>query len=182
MDFPQENFNHSGSGCLMSIDNGLDSPKYIPLTERRAFGFWHDEPPKWRSFLNFRLLVPEDDFPGPRFVFTGAESFWGIYNKIPWFVSNIWCLELMSFSEIFFEDPQNSMKRDKIQVIATEWRRKFPRLRGMPCPADIYSTYMQEDDSDEASAGERASVMKRCQTGVKNQETELAWVRKRRCP
>ena len=28
----------------------------------------------------------------------------------------------------------------------------------MPCPADIYSTYMQEDDSDEASAGERASV------------------------
>ena len=102
------------------------------------------------------------------------KAFEAFYNKIPWFVSNIWCLELMSFSGIFLEDPQNSMKRDKIQVIATEWRRKFPRLRGMPCPADIYSTYMQEDDSDEASAGERASVMKRCQTGVKNQETELA--------
>jgi hypothetical protein len=69
-----------------------------------------------------------------------------------------WQLELMHFAEIFFEDPQRLMKLDKIGAIATEWRRTFCKLRGMPCPADVYFTYMQEDYLDEESDGDGASV------------------------
>jgi hypothetical protein len=49
------------------------------------------------------------------------------------------------------------MQWDKIRSIAIEWHRIFPKLRAMPCPADIYSQYMQEDDLSEESE-ERASV------------------------
>ncbi|RFU25806.1 hypothetical protein B7463_g10531, partial [Scytalidium lignicola] len=68
-----------------------------------------------------------------------------------------WQLEIMHFAEIFFEDPRRLMQGDKIQAIATEWRRVFPKLRGIPCPADVYSSYMQEDDLNEES-GDRAGV------------------------
>lgn len=64
----------------------------------------------------------------------------------------------MLFSRIFFENLQSWMELDKIQVIATEWCRIFLRLQGIPCPADIYSSYIQDNDSTEASARKRASV------------------------
>ncbi|KIM92931.1 hypothetical protein OIDMADRAFT_208481 [Oidiodendron maius Zn] len=60
-----------------------------------------------------------------------------------------WQLETMHFAEIFFEDPRRLMQWDKIRGLAEEWRRIFPKLRGMPCPADVYSRYMQEDDLTE---------------------------------
>lgn len=62
----------------------------------------------------------------------------------------------MHFAEIFFEDPRLSMQWDKIRGIAADWRRVFPKLRGMPCPADVH--YMQEDGLNKDSEGDRASV------------------------
>ncbi|KAH6721989.1 hypothetical protein BKA61DRAFT_628151 [Leptodontidium sp. MPI-SDFR-AT-0119] len=63
-------------------------------------------------------------------------------------------LEIMHFAEIFFESPRRSMQRDKLRGIATEWRRVFPKLRVMPCQTDVYSSYLQEDDSNEDSEGD----------------------------
>ncbi|KAH6719408.1 hypothetical protein BKA61DRAFT_630062 [Leptodontidium sp. MPI-SDFR-AT-0119] len=65
-------------------------------------------------------------------------------------------LEIMHFAEIFFEDPRFSMQWDNIRGIAADWRRIFPKLRGMPCPADVY--YKQEADLNEESERDRASV------------------------
>jgi hypothetical protein len=65
-------------------------------------------------------------------------------------------LEIMHFAEIFFEDPRRSMQWDKIRGIATEWHRIFPKLRGMPCPADISFQCMQDDLGEEL--GDMASI------------------------
>lgn len=85
----------------------------------------------------------------------------------------LWQLETMSFATIYFEDVQlKTLSLPKIyfkksrrllhsnyfKSLATEWRRIFPRLRGMPCPQDGYPPYMFEDDSDEESDGDHASV------------------------
>ncbi|OBT68767.1 hypothetical protein VE03_02073 [Pseudogymnoascus sp. 23342-1-I1] len=69
-----------------------------------------------------------------------------------------WQLEIMHFTSIFFEDPRRLMESDGIQAIAAEWSRVFPKLRGMSCPADIYSSYMQEDDLNRESEGDRVCV------------------------
>lgn len=58
-------------------------------------------------------------------------------------------LEILRVKEVWFENPRRLMQHRKIQNIATEWRRIFPKLRDMPCPADIYSRYMVEDDLSE---------------------------------
>jgi hypothetical protein len=62
----------------------------------------------------------------------------------------------MHFAEMFFEHLRLSMQWDKIRDIAADWRRIFPKLQGMPCPADVY--YMQEDGLNKDSEGDRASV------------------------
>ncbi|GMG12999.1 unnamed protein product [Aspergillus oryzae] len=61
----------------------------------------------------------------------------------------LWRLESMHFARIYFENPRHLMQRDKLQSVATEWRRIFPKLRGIPCPGDLYSQSMQEDELGE---------------------------------
>jgi hypothetical protein len=46
------------------------------------------------------------------------------------------------------------MQWDKIRSIAREWRRIFPKIRGMPCTADVYSRYMSNGYSSEGSGDE----------------------------
>jgi hypothetical protein len=65
-------------------------------------------------------------------------------------------LESMQFAKIFFENPRHLIEQQSLQAIAREWRRVFPKLRGMPCPADIY--YMQPDGASEEPEGYRAGV------------------------
>ena len=87
-------------------------------------------------------------------------------------------LEIMHFAEIFFEDPRRSMQWDKIQGIAAEWRRIFPKLRGMPCPADVYSSYMEEDDLNEESEGDSVSAdeqMSLSEPGLDFDDYESDW-------
>lgn len=69
----------------------------------------------------------------------------------------LWQLEIMHFSRIWFENPRRLMQRDKFQSIVAEWRRIFPKLHEMPCPADIYSRYMLDDELSEKSEEDRAS-------------------------
>jgi hypothetical protein len=70
----------------------------------------------------------------------------------------LWQLEIMRFARIYFKDPRRLMQWDKIRSIATEWRRVFPKLRGMPCSADVYSRYMEEDYLSEELEGDMTSV------------------------
>lgn len=49
------------------------------------------------------------------------------------------------------------MQCDKIRSIAREWRRIFPKIRGMPCTADVYSRYMSDDYLSEG-LGDEVSV------------------------
>ncbi|RDL42074.1 uncharacterized protein BP5553_02053 [Venustampulla echinocandica] len=77
----------------------------------------------------------------------------------------------MHFAEILFEDPRRSIQWEKIRGIAAEWRRIFPKLRGMPCPTDVYSSYMQEDELNEES-GDRASVDTDEEMSGLNEESE----------
>ena len=68
-------------------------------------------------------------------------------------------LEIARFAGVWFEHPRRSLQqRDIFQSIVTEWRRVFPKLREMPCPADIYSDYMLYDDLSEESGKDRPSV------------------------
>ncbi|KAE8397145.1 hypothetical protein BDV37DRAFT_289664 [Aspergillus pseudonomiae] len=64
----------------------------------------------------------------------------------------------MHFARIYFENPRHLMQRDKLQSVATEWRRIFPKLRGIPCPADLYSQSMQEDELGEEIQGDSAGL------------------------
>lgn len=66
-------------------------------------------------------------------------------------------LESMHLAGIYFRNPQRMMQCDKIRSIAREWRRIFPKIRGMPCTADVYSRYMSDDYSSEGS-GDEVSV------------------------
>lgn len=66
-------------------------------------------------------------------------------------------LETVSLPKIYFKDPQQLLQSDYFKSIATEWRRIFPRLRGLPCPDDACPPYMIEDDSDEESDGDHGS-------------------------
>lgn len=88
---------------------------------------------------------------------------------------SFWQLEIMHFASIFFEYPRRLMESDSIQAIATEWSRIFPKLRGMPCPADIYSSYMLEDDLNDESEGDIASVSADEEMLDLNEESERDW-------
>jgi hypothetical protein len=87
-------------------------------------------------------------------------------------------LEIMHFAEIFFEDIRRSMQWDKIRGIAAEWRRTLPKLRGMPCLADIYSFYMQKNDLNEESEGDSVSAdeeMSLSEPGLDFNDYESDW-------
>jgi hypothetical protein len=66
-------------------------------------------------------------------------------------------LESMHLRRIYFRNPRRMMQWDKIRSIAREWRRIFPKIRGMPCTADVYSRYMLDDYTSEGS-GDEVSV------------------------
>ncbi|KAE8320733.1 hypothetical protein BDV39DRAFT_211386 [Aspergillus sergii] len=70
----------------------------------------------------------------------------------------LWRLESMHFARVYFENPRRLMQRDKLQSVATEWRRIFPKLRGIPCPVDLYSQSMQEDELGEEIQGDSAGL------------------------
>lgn len=70
----------------------------------------------------------------------------------------LWRLESMHFARIYFENPRHLMQRDKLQSVATEWRRISPKLRGIPCPGDLYSQSMQEDELGEEIQGDSAGL------------------------
>ncbi|KAF5854958.1 hypothetical protein ETB97_010487 [Aspergillus alliaceus] len=90
-------------------------------------------------------------------------------------------LESMHFAGIYFENSRLMMQRDKIRKIVMEWHRIFPKLRGMPCPADVYShCYIQGDldtesqeDRGRASAGEEMSFS---QAGLDFDDYDSDWI------
>lgn len=88
---------------------------------------------------------------------------------------SFWQLEIIHFASIFFEYPRRLMESDSIQAIATEWSRIFPKLRGMPCTAAIYSSYMLEDDLNDESEGDMASVSADEEMLDLNEESERDW-------
>ena len=61
-------------------------------------------------------------------------------------------LESMQLATIYFKNPRRMMQRDSIRSLATKWRRAFPKLRGMPCTADMYSRYMLDGYLSKESA------------------------------
>jgi hypothetical protein len=69
----------------------------------------------------------------------------------------LWHLESMQLASIYFRNPRRMMQWDKFSSIAREWHRIFPKIRGMPCTADVYSRYMSDDYSSEGS-GDEVSV------------------------
>jgi hypothetical protein len=68
--------------------------------------------------------------------------------------SILWHLESIHLARIYFWNPRRMMQWDKIRSIAREWRRIFPKIKGMPCTADVYSRYMVDDYSSEGSGDE----------------------------
>ena len=44
----------------------------------------------------------------------------------------------MSLASVWFENPNRYMRLSGLQSIASEWNRVFPRIRRMPCSADVY--------------------------------------------
>lgn len=57
-------------------------------------------------------------------------------------------LESIRFAAVWFENPQALLREGNIEDIANLWRNVFPKLRELPCPADIYSQYMQVNSRD----------------------------------
>ncbi|KAE8553789.1 hypothetical protein EYB25_005171 [Talaromyces marneffei] len=60
-------------------------------------------------------------------------------------------LELVHFREVLFENPQHLMEPHIFSTIVAEWRRIFPKLREMPCPADIYGIDMERGNMNDTS-------------------------------
>jgi hypothetical protein len=61
-------------------------------------------------------------------------------------------LETMCLSSIRFEQPWQSVKPDKMHNIVEEWQRIFPRLRALPCTADISCLRMYTEGDDMAES------------------------------
>lgn len=67
-------------------------------------------------------------------------------------------LELVHFKEVLFEDPQRLMEPHIFSTLVAEWRRIFPKLREMPCHADIYGLDMKKGDLEEISERDVVSL------------------------
>ena len=48
------------------------------------------------------------------------------------------CLAAIHLESVWFGKPNRHMRLSSLRRIAREWSRVFPRLRRMPCPADVY--------------------------------------------
>ncbi|KAB8074581.1 hypothetical protein BDV29DRAFT_156464 [Aspergillus leporis] len=60
-------------------------------------------------------------------------------------------LKVMRVKRLRFKNSRRLIQRRKVKITATEWRRIYPKLQNMPCPADIYSLQTVRDDSNEES-------------------------------
>uniref|UniRef100_A0A093UQ52 F-box/LRR-repeat protein 4 n=2 Tax=Talaromyces marneffei TaxID=37727 RepID=A0A093UQ52_TALMA len=60
-------------------------------------------------------------------------------------------LELVHFKDVHFENPQRLMEPHIFSTLVAEWRRIFPKLREMPCPADIYGIDMERGNMNDTS-------------------------------
>ena len=57
-------------------------------------------------------------------------------------------LQTMKLRTVWFADPHNLLQPDKLKDLAVVWRKVFPGLRIVPCSADKYSKYWDEDIED----------------------------------
>lgn len=64
----------------------------------------------------------------------------------------LWNLETMCFRSVWFEQPKSLMRPDRMYNIVEEWHRVFPKLRALPCTADIYC--MHSFTSDDEKTGD----------------------------
>lgn len=69
----------------------------------------------------------------------------------------LWNLETMCFRSIWFEHPKMLMQSDQLHKIVEEWHRIFPKLRALPCMADIYCMHPYTDD-DESTGDSHESL------------------------
>ncbi|KAK2590418.1 hypothetical protein QQS21_011905 [Conoideocrella luteorostrata] len=68
-------------------------------------------------------------------------------------------LKVIQLKNILFENPEQFLRSGETQSIVTQWRRIFPRLKEIPCPADIYSHYMEKDDPCNEAKGNGAGAI-----------------------
>ena len=55
-------------------------------------------------------------------------------------------LELMYVREVKFNNPRCFMRLNRLRSIAREWGRVFPRIRELPCGADVYGPAVDLED------------------------------------
>ena len=56
-------------------------------------------------------------------------------------------LEVMHLREVWFDNPSWYMRLNKLRGLAREWCRVFPRVRHLPCPADVYGLEINSEGS-----------------------------------
>ncbi|GAM38749.1 hypothetical protein TCE0_033f09734 [Talaromyces pinophilus] len=63
-------------------------------------------------------------------------------------------LEIMNINRIFFQDPQSlMMEPHEFSILASEWRRVFPKIHAMPCSDDISGAKMEKTYQDNIRNG-----------------------------
>jgi hypothetical protein len=62
-------------------------------------------------------------------------------------------LEIMDIRRIFFQDPQSLMEPHEFSILASEWRRVFPKIRATPCFDDINGSKMEKLYQDQLRDG-----------------------------
>jgi hypothetical protein len=63
-------------------------------------------------------------------------------------------LEIMNINRIFFQDPQSlMMEPHEFSILASEWRRVFPKIHAMPCLDDISGAKMEKTYQDNIRNG-----------------------------
>ncbi|GIK01774.1 hypothetical protein Aspvir_005815 [Aspergillus viridinutans] len=92
-------------------------------------------------------------------------------------VDPLWQLESMTFAKIYFKDPPR-LQTDAIQSIATEWRRIFPRLRGVRCLTD--PPYGMEDDWSEESETDNGSASSDDDTSISDFQANFQYPLRRK--
>lgn len=66
-------------------------------------------------------------------------------------------LKSMHCRRVLFETPRTLIRQGKILEISKEWCRIFPKLEQIPCPADIYSQHMGDDNTSDESSEDGAT-------------------------
>ncbi|GLA79098.1 hypothetical protein AtubIFM55763_001766 [Aspergillus tubingensis] len=82
-------------------------------------------------------------------------------------------IEFLAIDSYYCKLMVSSQELIKASSVATEWRRIFPKLRGIPCPGDLYSQSMQEDELGEEIQGDSAGLS--VDEEVSSTEPSLDW-------